>query len=238
MSTTSGWRSRAIATAARPSAALPDHLDRGSRRRAAPRAPRRNSSWSSTTSTRTGSIVSSSPLGAAIGSAASTDGAGARTGRHGARAAQLLGPLPHGGQAYTRGMVRRPAPSRRRGPRTRSAVASRRQRDRAGRAPRCAACALVTASTDDPVRRHLDRGGQRLDVVVRLDGPRRAGCRVPCRCRRWWSPARWRRADTRPNWSRAGGRSPSTRRRTSAISSRARSASRATSSAARAGRRR
>ena len=81
---------------------------------------------------------------------------------------------------------------------------------------------VVHRLDDDPVGRHLDRGRQRLDVVVGLDGPghpraARDGNRPPGCARRRAA----RRAETRPSWSRAGGRSPSTSRRTSAMSSRA-----------------
>ena len=145
------------------------------------------------------------------------------SGRRGQRAGapELLRPLPHRGQPDTRRRrsAARPTPSSR--TRTRSAPV----RGCSVTVQASAALwrtALFTASIDDPVRRHLDRRGQRLEVVVGPRGSRSSG-RSPRadRTARLCSSARCRRAETRPSWSSAGGRRPSTSRRTSAISSRA-----------------
>ena len=104
--------------------------------------------------------------------------------------------------------------------RTRRSPSSRAQADRAG--PGAAVAHRVGDRLErDPVRRHLDRRRQRLDVVAR---PRPSRRRRPRRRASSCWAARCRRAETRPSWSSAAGRRPSTRRRTSAISSRARSA--------------
>ena len=77
---------------------------------------------------------------------------------------------------------------------------------------------VVHRLDDDPVRRHLDGGGQPVELA---DGPDRPGHRVRVghgSAARLCSSARCRSAGTRPSWSSAGGRSPSTRRRTSPMS--------------------
>ena len=85
-------------------------------------------------------------------------------------AAELLGPLPHRHQAYTAGRSSaRPWPSSltltSRGSPPRGSGSPCRPRRGLWRT------ALLTASSDDPVRRHLDRRRQRLDVLAGLDRP-------------------------------------------------------------------